>query len=272
MLKWLALKLETLSYRLQLLIEVKRLKNAGRKFPKFFFLKIIFDPTRVDDFINMLCFLTNQSKVNLIDIGANIGGFTNDFLRFYPNTDEVFCFEPLHKLKEVIKKNNASHKNITIHSCALGSKTEKMNIHFPVSNTTHASFYEYNDQSSKFYNDENLVSSQVDVHRLDEFIHHFKFSSPLIIKIDTQGHEVEVIKGGMNTLKLADLVLIECSFVPEYKLLEPTFSTVCTLLAESDLYPVIFQKYSKDISFYCFERDIIFVKKELLTKIYYENY
>jgi len=208
MLSWIALKLDTVSYRLQLIIEVSRLKKAGRRFPKFFLLKVILDPTRVDDFINMLCFISNQKRVSLIDIGANIGGFTKDFLYFYPNTEEVMCFEPLPMLNEVIRKNNSEIKNLSIFSCALGSKKEKLKIHFPELNTTHASFYEYNDQSSKFYDDKDLISHEVEVRCLDEFISNYKSSNSLVIKIDTQGHEVEVIKGGRDVLKLADLVLI----------------------------------------------------------------
>ena len=272
MLKWIALKLETLSYRFELFSECITLKRAGRILPRFFPLRIFADPTRYDDFINMLCFVSNSRKVNLVDIGANSGSFTKDFSLFYPKVDAVYCFEPLENLKEFIEQTNCNLANLKIFSTALGAKSERKTISYPMGNTTHASFYKYNKNSSKFYQDSNLIKSSVNVSRLDEFIDLIDTNNPLIIKIDTQGHEVEVIEGGLNVLALADLVLIECSFAPEYETLDPTFAKVCNTLASVELHPILFQKYSKDISYYCFERDVIFVKKNLLSKIYYENY
>ena len=44
------------------------------------------------------------------------------------------------------------------------------------------------------------------------------------------------------------------------------------LLKKIDFYPIIFQDYGQSISSYGFERDVIFVKKRLLDKIFYSNY
>lgn len=79
MLKWLSLKLEMLGYRLELIYECKKLSNAGRVIPKNYWKLCLRNPSRYDDFIQILCFVDNKTTVNLIDIGANVGDFAKDF-------------------------------------------------------------------------------------------------------------------------------------------------------------------------------------------------
>ena len=100
----------------------------------------------------------------------------------------------------------------------------------------------------------------------------FNFHNKSVLKIDVQGLEVEVLKGATNSLKLFDLIIIECSFAKEYLHSEPSFADIVELLKKDDLYPIIFQGYGKLISSYAIERDVIFVKKHLLDKILYTNY
>lgn len=83
LLKWLSLKLELLGYRIELIQECQRLVDAGRIIPRNYLQLCFGSPARYDDFINFLCFLGNKKVVNLIDIGADVGGFSKDFLTFF---------------------------------------------------------------------------------------------------------------------------------------------------------------------------------------------
>lgn len=158
-------------------------------------------------------------------------------------------------------------------NAALGSANEKLKITYPSGNTAIGSFYQYTADTNNFYKTDQQITEEVDVHRLDTACANISKNNPLIIKIDTQGHEVEVIKGGLSVLSHASLVVVECSFAPEYSNNSvSTFSQAVELLASINLYPIIFQKYGKDISSYSFERDVIFVNAELLPKIFYQNY
>jgi hypothetical protein len=92
------------------------------------------------------------------------------------------------------------------------------------------------------------------------------------VKIDVQGVEEDVVAGFGNVWKTVDLVLIELTFAPEYKNVRPSFSPVCAQLAQHGLYPVIFQRYGLQQSTYGIERDVIFVRDNLLPKVYWKNY
>ena len=100
----------------------------------------------------------------------------------------------------------------------------------------------------------------------------FDFNNQSVLKVDVQGFEVEVLKGALNSLVKFDLIIIECSFVSEYLETEPSFSEIVKILRINNFFPLIFQNFSKSISNYAFERDVIFVKKNLLNKIFYKNY
>ena len=112
----------------------------------------------------------------------------------------------------------------------------------------------------------------VEIDLLDNFCKDFSLNNEFIVKIDSQGNELEVIQGGVETLRRSSVVLLECSFAPQYLDKEHTFSECFAILKNLDLHPIIFQKYGLAISSYGVERDVIFVKKELLSKVYYKNY
>lgn len=271
-LQWLSLKLETLGYRLELIQECHRLAYAGRLIPRNYLQLCFISPARYDDFINFLCFLDNKKVVNLIDIGANVGNFSKDFLTFFPNTSEIICFEPIPHVAESIR-SNVGDKRLNVINAGLGSTKKKLIISYPKGNTVIASFYQYTDEVNSFYKTSAQVTEEVEVYTLDDTCADFSRDTEFIVKIDTQGHEIEVIKGGLSVLSRASIVILECSFAPEYSNDSvSTFSQASQILSSIDLYPIIFQAYGKDISAYGFERDVLFVKSHLLANIFYKNY
>ena len=99
---YISLKLNTLSFRISLISECIRLIKARRALPKNYKIEIFKNPNRFRDFIGFICFENNNKIVNLIDIGANVGNFSKDFLLFYPKCREIICFEPLDFLNKQI--------------------------------------------------------------------------------------------------------------------------------------------------------------------------
>jgi len=273
-------KLSSLSYRLELISECNRLIKSGKNLPKNYKQLIFRQPSRYDDFIQFLCFLNNNDTINLIDIGTNEGKFSKDFLLFFPKCNSINCFEPLSYLNDKIKENLKIKPDLKyqIINKALSNKIDKQKIYYDKNNTELASLNEYNINYRKSFpdltNNEYKASSEeiVEIDLLDNFCKDFSLNNEFVVKIDTQGNELEVIQGGIETLRRSSVVLLECSFAAQYKDKEHTFSECFTILKNLDLHPIIFQNYGQVISSYGIERDVIFVKKELLSKVYYKNY
>jgi hypothetical protein len=108
--------------RLDLIEECKKLKRAGRFLPKNYKYLLFKSPSRYDDFVHFLCFLDNNKEVNLVDVGANQGNFSKDFLIFFPKTKQILLFEPLKELNSQIHHNLNKFKNYKIINKALGEK------------------------------------------------------------------------------------------------------------------------------------------------------
>ncbi len=58
---------------------------------------------------------------------------------------------------------------------------------------------------------------KVKVDTLDNFMDKENFELPMLIKIDVQGFEDRVIRGGSDTIRKADMVICEVSFTELYK-------------------------------------------------------
>jgi len=121
---YISLKLNTLAFRISLISECIRLIKSKRILPKNYKIEIFKNPNRFRDFVGFICFENNNKIVNLIDIGANVGNFSKDFLLFYPKCREIICFEPLDFLnKQII--DNVKKKNLKIIKKGINKKKKK---------------------------------------------------------------------------------------------------------------------------------------------------
>ena len=275
---YISIKLLTISSRITLITECLKLKKANKSLPKNYIINIIKEPKRFCDFIAFLCFSNNKKIINLIDIGANVGNFSADFITFFPKCKEIFLFEPLNFLNDEIKKkiNKIKNLKITIVNKALSNKKKKAIFFYDKHKTELASLNKYTNEYNSSFPEKFIPRDKLflQLDKLDNFCKNFSKKNNFIIKIDTQGNELEVIQGGLKTIARSSILLLECSFAKQYEKKEHTFSKCVNLLSEINMHPIVFQPPhgSYKLSTYPIERNVIFVKKELLNKVYYKNY
>ena len=74
---------------------------------------------------------------------------------------------------------------------------------------------------------------QVEVDTLDNLACSFDLQNDILIKIDTEGFDLEVIRGGQETLRRSAAVVIEASLYPTtYGKDSPVFEDILTALSE----------------------------------------
>ena len=85
---------------------------------------------------------------------------------------------------------NVLPNNTTLHQCALSSKNTQMTLRFDPDNTGVGTIESTNrlDQNDEI---KTIQTVLVDVRKLDDF----NFNKTSFIKIDVEGHELEVLKG-----------------------------------------------------------------------------
>lgn len=146
----------------------------------------------------------------IIDIGAFDGETAKLFSKAFPKTN-IIAFEANPKIYQEAVKNCIQKKNITIYNCAISD--EEGNLSFNITNNNvSSSLNEINEAavSNNEYGNELNVKNKTTVktNKLDRFTGDNEI---LLIKIDTQGHEIQVLKGALQTLNRTRFILIEMS-------------------------------------------------------------
>lgn len=122
-----------------------------------------------------------------IDIGGNIGFWARDFCDRF---DRVEIFEPDASNLECLRENIRGHSNYNIHEVGLGDKNTQLK--FYVSPTTSGGHSVFREQVFE----DTVTETVIDVHRLDDY----GFTDVDLIKIDTQGSELNILRGATETL------------------------------------------------------------------------
>ena len=255
--------------RLFQLYELSLMKYKDSPFDGKFRQRAWKKPGETEDWINLARFIEPGEHVLLVDIGANVGSFTADFLSVYRNGRSI-CFEPVSSTYKRLSDRFAGNSRVEMHRSAISDMDGiiDINVH---DNSTLSSIVQYTDEANRGYKTRDEASEKTDCHRLDS-LNIQASDERLFVKIDVQGVEIEAIRGAMQTLSRSDAVLLECSFADEYASKEPSFAPACALLHKCGLYPIVFQNFGRGLSNYAFERDVLFVKRELLSRIWFTNY
>ncbi|MBC8488105.1 MAG: FkbM family methyltransferase [Bacteroidetes bacterium] len=152
----------------------------------------------------------------IIDIGANIGEFTLIFAELFPHA-AIYAFEPLPECyNHLTAQTNHLHR-IKTFNIGLGEQKFTRNIH---QSSWHpaSSFRTMGELHKRNYpHSAKIEEVSVKVDTLDNVLVNEKLEKNILIKLDVQGFEDEVIKGGLETIKKAKAIIVECSFQKLYE-------------------------------------------------------
>lgn len=156
----------------------------------------------------------------IIDVGANSGQFTKVCSKYYPNSP-IYSFEPMPDFYNKIKKKFEKSPNIKTCNYALGN--EKGFISFNKNEYGHVSSILDIDKNNIHYPNEKLTKIEVEISTLNEFFKTIPIASPSLLKLDVQGYELEVLKGGSEIVKQIDYIIVEANLEKLYDK-QPTFT------------------------------------------------
>lgn len=144
-------------------------------------------------------------EIHFVDIGANIGFYAILFLNISGPDGSVDAFEPLEsnrgKLISNMKLNNID--DITIYPIGCSDKSTVGTLWVPNSNMGEASLARKSSSTEPSY------STEVELEPLDEIYPKRDGTIPDVLKIDVEGAELQVLRGGEKFLKnhKPDLIL-----------------------------------------------------------------
>lgn len=167
----------------------------------------------------------------ILDVGANTGQFARAAHLVFPNA-RIYSFEPLPSCLSEMQSHMKGIANFRSFVSAVGSEDGHITIHQSSSSPSSSIFPMTVEHTSAFPWTEGGKDVEVEIHRLDFFLPQMDLSGKVLLKIDVQGFSQQVLLGAPETLKQADTVFIETSFVQLYDG-EPTFDETYSFMRDA---------------------------------------
>jgi len=172
-----------------------------------------------------IAYLNSVIKENntVIDIGAHKAGYTYWMKKRLKNSGKIYTIEPQVKLYAYIKKLKSTLKwdNVTVENLALSDKEGKVKLFIPLHKPK-----EFSSPGATILGNIKQqvtgITEEVKTETLDSFCNRHKIT-PDFLKIDVEGHELKIFRGGIRTLRNCKpkiLVEIESRHVGKQVLLE----------------------------------------------------
>lgn len=166
----------------------------------------------------------------IIDIGANVGDFAFTAHPLFPRA-QFYSYEPLPDCYEQMLRNLQHLPRHQAFNYALGDQSGELTMQRS-SQSPSSSFLTMADaHKAAFPSSTGNVPVTVKIERLDDIAPQLDIKHPLLIKMDVQGYEDQVLRGGEHTVRLAALLIIETSFRTLYEG-QPLFADIYRMLTD----------------------------------------
>lgn len=158
----------------------------------------------------------------VLDIGAHKGGYLYIMLGLIGKSGKLVAFEPQSLLFSYISrmKRLLNWDNVTVEHIALSDTETETTLFIPTNNVSRKSAP--GATILKYERDDIGFTENVSTVSLDHYCAKHNIA-PDFLKIDVEGNEINIFKGGMNTLqqyKPRIIVEIDAAYIGEAKMME----------------------------------------------------
>lgn len=169
--------------------------------------------------------LIEQQEIDcVLDVGANTGQFA-EFLRTVGYRGNIVSFEPAAAPFRILKEKSVAAEKKKVHGMwlaqqvGLGSREEERILNVAKAGTL-SSLYESNEYGRERFPEEVLDHQEsIRITRLDKLypsLQQTTCAKNIFLKIDTQGHDLEVFRGALECHSQLRLLMMELSVSPIY--------------------------------------------------------
>lgn len=169
------------------------------------------------DFHHDLGVVVNRDSPMCLDVGANRGQTIEMFQRVF-KTPVIHAFEPASDMFEELRAKSFPGR-VTLHNFALGNCNEKREF-INLANPCLSSFLKLDHHDDNCFKDIGVKNKEVvEVRTVDWFLSQNRIDAVDLLKIDTQGFDMQVLLGTADSLRrgMVKNVLVELNFVRLYE-------------------------------------------------------
>lgn len=195
-----------------------------------FFLELFDYFTEKKILLEIKKIFSNESQISIIDVGAHKGEYILNILKNF-KVKQGYCFEPNPSVFRILQNNIKNKKNIEFINFGVSNSSGKIKFNVNIESSS-SSINNLNEKSNyykkKFYllnflNTSNVTKViDIEVLTLDNFMKKKGIIQIDLLKIDTEGYEMQVLKGLQDKIKKIKLIHFEHHFddmiMKDYKL------------------------------------------------------
>jgi FkbM family methyltransferase len=154
----------------------------------------------------------DKEKITYFDIGANQGNFS--LLPLWDSSITCYGFEPNPAMYEILNENiklNSLENNVRAFNIGVSNNIEKLQLKVSLDDSDHGLSTFADDPKDRFSYDNkpgDYKIVEVDCLTLDNIVNQLELESLEVIKIDTEGSELNILLGGENSLKKFKPVIV----------------------------------------------------------------
>ena len=171
------------------------------------------------------------AKPVCFDVGANKGEYSMILAKYLPEA-EIHAFEPHPSTFKTLEKNLEQFENVKVNNFAFSNSagTTKLWDYNTEDGTSHASL----SRASLIRSDtEKVVEVEARMSTIDEYLRENGIEKVHFLKVDVEGHEIEVLKGAVNALTEGKIEIIQLEFTQANSACGVFVKTFFDILAEN---------------------------------------
>jgi FkbM family methyltransferase len=165
---------------------------------------------------NRFNWLKNLSIGAVLDIGANTGQFAMEIHKLLPDA-AIYSFEPLHECYAQLTETMKNVSRFKAFNFALGEETSELTMHRSEYSPSSSILPMRELHKEAFPFTKGAVLEKIAVKRLDDIADSLTLPGNFMVKIDVQGFEDKVLRGGHDTISKARALILETSFKSLYE-------------------------------------------------------
>tara|TARA_Y200000002_G_scaffold281084_1_gene235164 strand:+ start:101 stop:805 length:705 start_codon:yes stop_codon:yes gene_type:complete len=212
----------------------------------------------ISDVIKMK--LSRNSCDILVDVGANKGDFSNEFVREFK---KIFLIEPNPNLQKALEHRFKAKKNIKIFNHGIHNKNSMKKLYISGdTGSTLSSIKKQNKILKQNLKKTEIISTQnLKFLRLDKLLKkNILSNNSIFLKTDTQGNELEVLKSLGTYLKKVKYIKCEMSIMALYRN-QNSHWEILKFFKENKYEPIFFENGLRDKKGNMIEYDIFLERK-----------
>lgn len=195
----------------------------------------------------------------ILDVGANVGQFALGMRSSFPEAT-IHSFEPIPSVEAELRENFNGDARFFSYQTAVSDQAGTALFEINKSSAS-SSLLSLGETHKKAYPDLTVVEKiQVPITTLDQWAEGKKLTEPMLLKLDVQGNELAVLRGGSSVLAKADYVLTEVNFASMYKG-QPSFDELYQALISAGFHFIdLFPAKRDNTSLRCLFGDALFAR------------